>query len=753
MAMGMALALAMALLVSVATAAGAEGEADEGAEAISLHVSPAGDDRNAGTEDKPFATLPRAQRALRELRQRKPQASLELVLVAGTYLLDKPLVLTRQDSGAAGGGHTAVRAASDDRETRLIGGRRIGGFKPVTDKAVLTRLPEPARGKVVQTSLKDQGITDYGELTPRGFGKTTKKGHLELFFDGQRMPLAGWPNEGWATLGWAPGKQPAKLPPKGQRPITKDHFFYEGDRPSRWLTAEDLWVHGYWKQDWADGYVKVKAIDPTQRRIDTHEPHGVYGCVPGQRWRALNLIEELDAPGEWWLDRKTGVLYFWPPSPVEKAEVIVSMLDGPIILVDNASRVRLASLTLECSRGNGVEVRGGRDVLLLRCTIRDLGGSGVVVDGGDVHSVAGCHIHDVGEAGIQLRGGDRKTLQPAGHSARRNHIHHYAQWCRTYRPAVGVSGVGNTVQRNLIHDGPHVGIQLGGNDHLIELNEIHHVALETGDTGVFYKQGVGVALSGVGCRASHNLIHDCPRFAFLFGGNDHLIEFNEIHSVCTDTGDVGAFYMGRDWTARGTVIRHNYFHDIHGLNMGANAVYLDDAASGITVEGNIFRDVNRAAFIGGGRDNRVADNVFVDCKVAVHVDARGLGWAAEHVARGGGWRMYEKLRSVAYDKPPYSERYPELARILEGDPRVPLGNVIERNLCTRSTWLELPGVKREWLTIRNNLTEEDPRFIDPAKGDFRLREDSPAWKLGFVRIPVERIGPEGQEPEKGPNEK
>jgi hypothetical protein len=678
-------------------AAAGGGEAGGAQKRRSFYVSPSGSDENAGTEDKPFATLHRAQRALREARKRHPRASLDILLTPGLHFLDKPLVLTSRDSATAAGAHTGVAVASSRNETRLIGGRPIGGFKPVTNQAMLARLPEAARGKVVQTSLKKQGITDYGELTPRGFGKTTKKGHLELFFNGKRMPLARWPNEGWATLGWAPGKKPDKLPPKGRRPITKDHFFYEGDRPSRWLKAEDLWVHGYWHHDWADGYVKVKSIDPEQRRIDTLEPHGVFGCVPEQRWRALNLIEELDSPGEWWLDRKTGVLYFWPPSPVEEGEAIVSTLDGPMILMDEASWVLVARLTLECSRGSAVEVRGGEGNAVQHCIIRNVGGSGVVVDGGTAHSVASCHIHDVGEAGILLRGGDRKTLAAARHAARYNRIHHYAQWCRTYRPAVGVRGVGNVVQRNLIHHAPHVGIQLGGNDHLIELNEIHHVAQET--------------------------------------------------------GDVGAFYMGRDWTARGTAIRHNYFHDIHGVNMGANAVYLDDAASGITVEGNLFRNVNRAAFIGGGRDNRVVNNVFVDCKVAVHVDARGLGWAQAYVAKGGGWRMYEKLRSVAHDRPPYSERYPALAKILDGDPRVPLGNLIERNICVRSAWLELPGVKRAWLNVGDNLTRKDPKFVSAAEGDFRLRDDSPAWELGFERIPVEKIGPEGDDAEKGPDQK
>ena len=170
-------------------------------------------------------------------------------------------------------------------------------------------------------------------------------------------------------------------------------------------------------------------------------------------------------------------------------------------------------------------------------------------------------IYTTGDGGISLSGGDRKTLTPARLLAENNHIYNFSRWCRTYRPAIGVGGCGNIVRSNLLHHGPHSAIQLGG--------------------------------------------------------NDHLVEYNEIHSVCSDTGDVGAFYMGRDWTARGTVIRHNYWHHIQGPGrLGAMGIYLDDQASGISVIGNIFYRVTRAVFIGGGCDNVVENNIFVDCTPA-----------------------------------------------------------------------------------------------------------------------------------------
>ena len=125
----------------------------------------------------------------------------------------------------------------------------------------------------------------------------------------------------------------------------------------------------------------------------------------------------------------------------------------------------------------------------------------------------------------------------------------------------------------------------------------------------------GVSLNGVGNRATHNLIDNAPHQAIAFGGNDHRIEFNEIHSVCHESNDAGAIYAGRDWTMRGTVIRHNYLHDITGFEgRGCVGVYLDDMFCGTEISGNLFVRVTRAAFIGGGRDCTIANNVFVDCQ-------------------------------------------------------------------------------------------------------------------------------------------
>ncbi|MCS6950314.1 MAG: right-handed parallel beta-helix repeat-containing protein, partial [bacterium] len=331
---------------------------------------------------------------------------------------------------------------------------------------------------------------------------------------------------------------------------------------------------------------------------------------------------------------------------------------------------------------------GGRQVAIAGCTFRNIGTVGVIIEGGGEHRVLSSDFTDLGDGGVQVSGGDRHTLTPCGHEVVNCLFTRFSRWSRTYRPAVLVGGVG--------------------------------------------------------VRVAHNLMYDAPHNAILLGGNDHLIEFNEIHHVCTETGDAGAFYMGRDLTQRGTVIRYNYFHDL-GKSLQADtfvdvmAVYLDDCTCGITIFGNLFVRAGRAAMIGGGRDNSVENNIFVECDPAVHVDARGLGWAIFWFD-GRDSTLMDRLKAVPYQQPPWSERYPELVNILQDDPAVPKGNRIVRNICVGGRWIDLyDNLNEQIVTIRDNMVNEEVGLEMTPRG-VRLRKGSPALRRGFQPIPFEKIG-------------
>ncbi len=421
------------LLVLVVIAVGATGASAEAE--WELFVSTEGSDNNPGTRVKPFKSLERARQRIRALKRDGLLTSGATVwLRAGTYPRDRTFRLTEEDSGT----ETApiVYRAYPGEEVRLTGGREVSSFTPITDPAVLSRLDEAARGNVLQADLKALGITDFGEMIATGnwlellfsgadSGEvTTASNRLELFFQDKPMTLARWPNEGFVNIVDVVGGEPINV--RGTKGDKIGKFVYEGDRPQRWGKETDVWLHGYWFWDWADQRQKVESIDTENRIISLVQPYHSYGYRKGQWYYAFDVLAELDMPGEWYLDRETGVLYFWPPAPLEEGTAVVSVLPT-LLTMNNCSHLTVRGLMLEAARGAAVTIRGGEGNLVAGCTIRNCGRWAVEVSGGQVHGVVGYDIYYMGDGGIILRGGDRRTLTPAGHYAENNHIHHYSR--------------------------------------------------------------------------------------------------------------------------------------------------------------------------------------------------------------------------------------------------------------------------------------------------------------------------------------
>ena len=663
----------LVLALSVAACAPVKEIAVAG-EPNTLYVAPGGSDQSPGTRAKPFATLERARDAIREMRalDAAPVGGLAVELAAGVYERAKAFELSEKDSGTRT--CPVVYRAQKGAEVRLVGGRAVTGWTPVTDEGVLEKLDPAAKGKVVQADLKALGITDYGGV---------KGGGIELFFNDVPMTLARYPNEGFLRITGL--VEPGTVNVRGTKGSKTGKFMYEGDRPARWAGERDAWVHGYWFWDWSDQRHPVESIDAAKKLLAVKPPYHGYGYRVGHWFYGFNLLCEIDEPGEWYLDRETGVLYFWPPSDVGKGRAVVSVVPTLVTLKD-VSHVTLQGFTLEACRGTAVSLSGGTHSHVVGCRIWNLGGYAVRIGGATDSGVYGCDISATGDGGISLSGGDRKTLTPARLYAENNHIHHYGRWNRMYKAAIHLGGVGN--------------------------------------------------------RASHNLIHNAPHMAIGFGGNDHVIELNEIHSVCHESNDAGALYAGRNWTMRGTVVRHNFLHHISGFRgRGCVGVYLDDMFCGTRIVGNVFYKVTRAAFIGGGRDCTVENNLFVDCRPALHIDARALGWARYHTER---WVKEGRDKGIhlgiPFAKPPYSTRYPELLTILDDEPFAPKGNLVARNVSWLGRWDGVHGAARPFVTFTDNMVDQDPKFADTPPRSFQLRKDSPAWKLGFKPIPVNRIG-------------
>ena len=562
---------------------------------VVFHVSPGVGPGGDGSEAKPFAALEAARDAARGFKRNHggqlPKGGVRVVIHGGAYAANSTLNLTAEDSGTS---EAPMVYAADARETPVFqGGVRIAGWRPISEVSLNERLEPAVRGRVLEADLAALGVKDWGDAT-------ALRARPELFCDGVPQTLARWPNQGFVKTGEVLGKD--KIMAGDRVEGCRDGAFrYLEERPSRWGEEPDVRLYGYWYWDWYEEYQKVAAIDAQAKTLTLAPPYSGYGYRKGQRYHALNLFSEIDEPGEWYLDRRTGKIYWLPPKGIDanRATVTLSVFSGPFVVMKGVEHVMLIGLAFEEARGDAIQLEGGADCLIAGSTIRRCGGDGIVIEGGLRHGVFGTTIHTMGYGGMKVNGGDRVALKAGNHFVENCTVFDISRLKRTYAPAVLLDGCGN--------------------------------------------------------RVAHNQFERMPSSAMRVEGNDHVIELNRIRQVVQESDDQGGLDMFGNPLYRGVVIRWNHWLEIGGgTECGAAGVRLDDMISGVGIYGNVFERCGAVNFgavqIHGGKDNWVEGNLFLDC------------FAGLSFSRWGEKRWLEAVQKSLPQAgtAPYAERYPEL---------------------------------------------------------------------------------------------
>jgi hypothetical protein len=686
-----------------------------------FYVSPAGKDSNPGTFEKPFATPERARDAVSATLKLNKQEPVTVFFRQGTYVFKKSFELNNTDSGNESA--PVTYCAYSNEEVRFTGGISIpvDKAKKITEKSILARLVPEAKNDILQVNLKSLGIRNFGTLNPRGFGRPYQSAPMELFCNQEAMKLSRWPNDSLVRIGKVLDQ--GSVPRDGDFSNRGGKFTYDVNRPERWEKANEIWISGFFRYGYADDAVKVANIDQISKTITT-EQATMYGFGSGkefQRWYAFNLLEEIDQPGEYFIDREKGILYFFPPEG-KLNSIELSILEEPLMVIENGSNIHIRNITFECARGMGIYVERGKDNTVENCIFRNLGqvavsvGKGILPfkdlkhagtgtptsrvlgsilshsydhttfnrEAGTGHLILGCHIYNTGTGGVSLGGGDRLTLEKGNNRVENCRIHDFNRLDRSYKVGINIDGVGNIIRN---------------------------------------------------CE-----IYNSPGSAILLHGNDHLIEYNNIHHAVIDGDDMGAIYYGRDPSEFGNKVQYNFFHHIgndHGMIM---AVYHDDGACGMEVTGNVFYKAgSRTIMIGGGNDNVYRNNIFIDCPLAFHLDNRLQGWAKSSLDKDG---IFEKrLAAVNYKQAPYSVAYPKLSNYFEDIPGLPKRNFIDNNVFVDVKMIH--NGSPAWSYIgKCYIACGDPGFVDAENMDFELKPESEVFKLltGFKAIPFSKIG-------------
>ena len=339
----------------------------------------------------------------------------------------------------------------------------------------------------------------------------------------------------------------------------------------------------------------------------------------------------LDLPGEYVVEPGSGSVIV-QSGVADDASIEVSVA-ATLVSANGTRHVSFEGLSLCNTTGTALDLRNVEAVVLDNVEICNTGGW-AVNKVGSRSGLRDSHLRRLGGGGVNLYGGDRASLTRGDMFVEGSVIEDFGRIERSYSPAVRTEGVGGVVKGNIVRHSAHVGI--------------------------------------------------------MFGGNDMEIALNDISDVVREAGDMGAIYIGRNWTTQGHVIRGNRIYDIKGPGHGAaRGIYLDDQFSSALIENNLFANVRNGVFVGGGRYNTVRRNVFFASDPSIHFDARGLD--SPQLIAGNRPTLEATLAAQPYTSALWASRYPALARIQSENPMAPIGNRIHDNVFVDGTPLLLYG--------------------------------------------------------------
>jgi len=650
---------------------------------VLLYVSPDGNDAwsgrlrtpNAARTDGPLASLDGARRAVRRLLSTSPRPGpIRVLFQSGVYQLQHPVVFTPDDSGAKDA-PVSYEAAPGARPV-FSGGRRLRGFR-VENSVWTLKIPEAADGKW----------------------------HFRtLFVNGERTTRARTPNApGWFYIR-APAP-PLRDPATGKEtPREKTAFLFRKGDIKPWPDLQDVLVVSY--DAWDLSIIPIASVDTDKRIVSFPRPVFWRFKQWDGRYYVENAPDALDAPGEWRLDRRTGVLSYipLPGQTPDNVEVVAPVIETFVELRGDpesglfVEHIRFSGLTFEYGdwhlpeggyRGMQaafqipavIDAEGARRIRIEDCEIRNVGLYAVAFGRGCRNNlVQRCHFHDLGAGGVKLGAPSpgAKPYDAASHNTVDNcFIHRGGQ---VYPSAVGVwvgASSWNRVAHNEICDMYYTGISVGWN-------------------------------WGFGPSTAHH----------------NRIEYNHIYRIGRRRlSDMGGIYtLG---VSPGTVLRGNVIHDLDMFLYGSTGIYLDQGSSEILVENNLCYRCETGGFtIGDGREVVVRNNIFAFGRT--HQISLGRPKEHKHLTFTRNIILWDEGRLAGY-------RWDE--GNIESDYNLywnRSGAPIKVGRYTFDEWRE------KGRDVHSIIA--DPRFVAPDHGDFRLHPDSPAFKLGFKPFDTKRAG-------------
>lgn len=705
-----------------------------------IFVSTVGDDSGDGSEESPFRTLEKAVDTANNLRKDSDKL-IEIFLREGTYSVTNTIKLINSQKDDS---LLRISAYQDEKVTVNAGVDIPLADMTVADSDFINAIiDKPNDNSVLQYDLKKAQIEDYGEISLRGhLISDEKEAQAELSFNGEVQKLAGWPNGEYTGL-----IKPTDSNEYGKR--TKSgiangcSFQVNYDRPSQWSKPEQAWLSGTIGPNYEFDYYPVSRFDSEEKRV--YLSRGVlekYYTEPYYRFE--NIPEELDEPGEYYIDRQCGMLYFYPPKDAPKDSMLTITMSTPTLdvsgkaansmfRIENSNNIIFENLTFKGGRGSAITGKNNSNVQFINCEINSFGENGIRFDTSTDITISDCKIHDVGQDGILfVNCGNYQTLSPSNIVVSNNDIYNFARLERSYKTGIdfGYRCVGATASNNHIHNGPHAGM--------------------------------------------------------IFYGVNNDIYGNEFDNLVTEFSDMDALYCNNSnypWE-RGNKIHNNYFHDIGKSSMNGRhqinvrAIRTDNRGCGLNIYENLFYNIGDGgngngnngigAITAEGTRNRIYNNLFVDCNEAyfntlqykeIEVADDGTLYPNTVINSSGvevdntinGAKVADLKKQMENYLPVYGIQFPELYNYFNEHPNMSKTNEFKNNMIIN---ISIPlsnfngaqneeGFRGSTMLISasgNYVSTENPGFVSYDNGNLELLSSASSLVDGLPNFQMISFG-------------
>jgi hypothetical protein len=648
----------------------------------SIFVSATGDDSSLGTVSRPLKSFQAAQTAIRRLKKEN-SGTISVYFRAGTYYLPETIVFTPEDSGRTGA--PIIYAPYPGEQVLFSGGSRL--FPKWT----------PYRDGIMKTFVPSGTATD------------------QLFVNGELQILARYPNYD-ANAKYLNGYAPDAINP---------------ERVQRWADPRGAYIHALHQYLWGDMHYVITGKSADGNLIyeggwQNNRPkpmHAQYRFVE-------NVFEELDSPGEWYLDKAKSTLYFYPPAGLDLGNAAIGTVrlkhlvefrgtpDDPVKWIElrgftfqhtsrtfMETREPLLRSDWRIYRGGAIFLAGAEDCLVDDCFLDQVGGNGIFVSGYNRRiQISRCHIAAAGANGVCFVG-ERKAV--------RNPLD-------SYDDRLAIADLDLT-PGPCSPDYPE--------DCLVEDSLIYK-------TGRVEKQTAPVEIAiSKSITVRHCSIYDVPRAGINIGDGcwgGHHIDHCDVFETVKETGDHGSFNSwGRDryWGATGVdldtvvdssnpklpvldamepnTLSNNRWRCDHGWDID-----LDDGSTNYHIYNNLC--LNGGLKLREGFYRVCENNVLVNNTLHPHV------WYKD---------SHDIFRSNIMSAP----YRPIQVRTWQQE--------IDFNFWHRAGEAAAPAValQKQSLLDAHSL-QGDAMFVDPLAGDYRVKPGSPALSLGFVNFEMHSFG-------------